>query len=561
MKQERKNRIAFITFIAIAALATVAYLTYIIVEFALNQKIDNMLLLICTAALILCLGIMVFCISITYSYRKEILHRREDNKRVFGISTYFNTKSSFTSAIYKKAQKVAYSQAIITKASETTLAQKIGEAKDEDVDVEALRDAIQTEVDEGNGRRLPHGAIIALSLFADLDTYQYYQTEQIKGFYATCVSYFETLLNTKENKHRTYAGFESNVFYLYFAYRNVQVLNKFLAKVEADIYQLFEQSKISVNMHPAFGIYKIDGKEKDVYKMVENSYVSLKAAINSYQVFVNYDEKLTDSSSHSDELEQEIRRGLEKNEFKVFYQGKFDLSTQKFVGAEALIRWQHPEKGLFNPSSFIGESEKSGLIHLLDFYVFDQVCKDLGDWKKRGRRMLPVSVNFSSYDFYRPDFVESILSTIEKNGVAPNFIEIEITESSAAANYYYVMSVLKRLKDNNIQILMDDFGTGFSSLGNLKKYPISALKIDKSFIDEMLEDAKSKQIVATIIDLCRSLGLQSIAEGVQTEAQVKTLKDLHCNQIQGYYYSKPISKKDFEIFLSTNQFEKKGILL
>lgn len=559
MNNSKSTKAVFITFLSLEGAITLAMIGYIIYGFIFSFY--PLVILLSVIIYILLSIIFGSYVAIAFQALNTIKRREENNLRQFGVKTDFYDKSAFISSVNKKATKVAISQFILAKAGETALAQKISETSDEDVDVEALRDAIQVEIEEGNGKRLPHGAVIGLSIFSDSNKYQYYQSEQIKKFYGQVIAYFNELTSLKDNKNRIYAGFENNVFFIYFAYRSEQVLNKFLAKVESNLYKLFETSKVSVNMHPSFGIYKIDGKQKDIYKMVDNCLETLKSAISSFQVFAVYDEKLTDENTHSDELEQEIRRGLEKGEFKVYYQGKFDLVTDKFVGAEALIRWQHPTKGLFNPSAFIGESEKSGLIHMLDFYVFDQVCKDLGDWKKRGRRMLPISVNFSSYDFYRPDFVESVLTIIDKNGIAPNYIEIEVTESSAATNFYYVMSVLNRLKENNINILMDDFGTGFSSLGNLKKYPISALKIDKSFIDEMQEDVKSKQIVATIIGLCHSLGIQSVAEGVQTEAQVTTLRNLKCSEIQGYYYCKPISKKDFEVFLSTNKFEKKGMLL
>ena len=312
-------------------------------------------------------------------------------------------------------------------------------------------------------------------------------------------------------------------------------------------------------MHPKFGVYLLKNEDrKNLGYAYSLANLSLKVAINNVESVVFYSESFSKESSQNEQLQKEIEEGIKNHEFEVYYQGKFDLNTNSFVGAEALVRWNHPSKGLFSPSQFIDECEKSGLIHLLDFYVFDQVCKDLGDWKKRGRRMIPISTNFSSYDFYRPDFVDSVLKTLEENSVNPLYIEIEITESSTANNYFYVMSVLKRLQNADMKILMDDFGTGFSSLGNLKKYPINAIKIDKSFIDDIEMDIKSREIVQTIIQLARSLGLQSIAEGVQNEKQVKILRQLKCDQIQGFYYSKPLCKKDFEVFLSTNEFEKKG---
>jgi EAL domain-containing protein (putative c-di-GMP-specific phosphodiesterase class I) len=557
----KKTKIGYLASCIGLGVFTLALIVFLVIAYFV--ELNRLVVIICGLSYALLAMGFAFLISYFSKDMKVIKDREDENFREFGLKSDFNDRLSFAKAIQVRAEKQAAAKAALAKVEENSLAQTIkARAEDKDIDIEAIRKEIQTKTaEQTRGKKVVNGAIISLSVFSDSEKYQYYQLEQIKKFYGIVIKYFVELASLPENKNRIVAGYDSNTFFLYYAYDEENSLKAFIAKIESDLYTLFGSSSVAVNMHPAFGIYEIDGKIKDIYQMLEKSRISLRIASNSYQVFVFYDESLTDETGHNDQLEKEIKRGIDNNEFKIYYQPKFDLSSDRFVGTEALIRWQHPEKGLFNPSAFIGECEKSGLIHILDFYVFDQVCKDLGDWKKRGRRMLPASVNFSAYDFYRPDFVESIQNTLDKNGVAPNFIEVEITESSTAANYFYVMSVLKRLKEMNIKILMDDFGTGFSSLGNLKKYPISALKIDKSFIDEMQGDVKSKEIVATIINLAHSLGIQSIAEGVQTEAQVDILRELKCNQIQGYYYSKPMTKKDLEIFLSTNQFEKKGLLL
>lgn len=175
--------------------------------------------------------------------------------------------------------------------------------------------------------------------------------------------------------------------------------------------------------------------------------------------------------------------------------------------------------------------------------------------------MIPISVNFSASDLYRPDFVRSIIHEIDINNISTNYLEVELTETSTANNFIYVMDILQKLNDNHIRILMDDFGTGFSSLGNLAKYPVSALKIDKSFVDNMTTDIKNREIVRTIINLAKALGMESIAEGVDNEEQDRLLREMKCNVIQGYYYCKPMSKQDFEMYLMTNKLEKKGDLL
>lgn len=508
----KKNKRSFLTLIILFIVFTVAIISYYL--YIYQNGSPNLVRLILGVAYALVVSILL-PITVSnyrnYYYRKK---RHEEVKRLYKIDSTFNNEAFFVDKIKKEVR-----------------------------------------------RSTKPGVIISFMIFSDSEKYQYYQVEKIRSFYGIVIQYFETiLLNPKYRKDLT-CGFEQNTFYLYYKYEEKEEVNHFISKIDNDMYTLFAKINVPINMHPSFGVYQIVDKKIDIRDMLEHSKLALRTSVNSFQVAVFFSEDLLDAQINNDALEQEIRRGIEKREFEVYYQGKFDLATNKFVGAEALIRWNHPTRGLFNPGAFIGECEKSGLIHVLDFYVFDQVCKDLGDWKNRGRRMIPVSTNFSSSDFYRPDFVESVLTTIEANKIAPNFLEIELTESSTANNYFYVMSVLKRLKESHVRILMDDFGTGFSSFGNLKKYPINAIKIDKSFIDDITVDVKSREIVDTIVHLSRSLGLTSVAEGVQTEKQVEILRELKCNQIQGFYYCKPMPKKDFEIFLSTNTFEEKEDIL
>lgn len=497
----------------LSVIGAVAVTILLVVFIVLNYLQETMTL---TTFLILLLSVLVYtCLVIVlvryYNFTRSLYERAKFNKIKFDKDTLFNNRSSFSFQIsyVVKHKKKNY-------------------------------------------------AIIAFSLFSLTEKYQYYQLKSINKFYSMVVDYLEIFMRQKDYHAKLIAGFDNDRFLMCYEYADLDELNSFIAKVEKDMYTLYAGAEVNINMHPIFGVYKVIPEVTIVQTMIENAYLALGVASHNLLSLVFYDQSFSRDKSSNQELQKEIENGLKNHEFKVYYQGKFDLNTNKFVGAEALVRWEHPEKGLFNPGIFIGECEKSGLIHMLDFYVFDQVCKDLGDWKKRGRRMIPISTNFSPYDFYRPDFIDSVMKEIEDNNINPLYIELEITESSTANNFFYVMSVLKRLQNMDIRILMDDFGTGYSSFSNIKKYPINALKIDKSFIDDIEDDIKSREIVETIIRLSKSLGLLSIAEGAQTEKQVKILKKLNCDQIQGYYYCKPMTKKEFEVFLSTNEFEKKG---
>ena len=400
-------------------------------------------------------------------------------------------------------------------------------------------------------------ACIAIQLFSLTDKYQYVQLKKINYFYSLVIEYLEIVKKGPVYNRRLECAFDINEFIVFFMYDNDSELDDLLAKLERDIYAIYQEAQINLHMRPIFGIYKFLLPEKSVQVPIERAEMALNHAATSYQTTVYYEKEFDKDMNIGDELQDEIQRGLQNHEFKVFYQPKYDLKTNKFCGAEALVRWDHPSKGLLKPRAFIDECEKSGLVESLDFYVFNEVCHDLGDWKRRGRRMIPISTNFSSYCFYRPDFLKTILESINSNDIKSEYVQIEITESSTATNQLFVMQVLKRLQNNGVHILMDDFGTGYSSLGNLNKYPINALKIDKSFIDGIATDDKSKEIVHTMVRLSKTLGLTSVAEGVQDEEQVKILRRIKCDQIQGFYYSEPLSKKAFEAFLQENKFEKK----
>ena len=171
--------------------------------------------------------------------------------------------------------------------------------------------------------------------------------------------------------------------------------------------------------------------------------------------------------------------------------------------------------------------------------------------------MLPVSVNFSLYEFYSPNFLDTIVNTLDEFDIPSDLIEIEITEATSQANSFLSISILKKLKERGIRVLMDDFGVGFSNLSNLKKMPFDAIKIDKSFIDDIVEDTKAREIVRFLINLCKVNNMEVVAEGVDKKDQLELLKKFRCDTIQGFYFSEALAKKDYEMFLKNNTFEKK----
>lgn len=244
-------------------------------------------------------------------------------------------------------------------------------------------------------------------------------------------------------------------------------------------------------------------------------------------------------------LENDIRKGLEKNEFFVYYQPKVNIQTGKISGAEALIRWIHPKKGFISPGEFIPLAEETELIIAIGEFVLREAAKQCVTWQKEIGVSIPISVNLSIRQFFQQALISNISNILKETGVDPSLIELEITESMSM-DIERSLDILLDLKKLGVLISVDDFGTGYSSLNYLRRLPIDCVKIDKSFINDMTLDENDGAIVTSIINMSHNLKLKVIAEGVETEEQFNYLRTHHCDEIQGYYISKPIPATEFE---------------
>ncbi|MDQ2085590.1 EAL domain-containing protein [Herbivorax sp. ANBcel31] len=254
-------------------------------------------------------------------------------------------------------------------------------------------------------------------------------------------------------------------------------------------------------------------------------------------------------------LEQSLCKALEKNEIIINYQPKVDIKLGIISGVEALIRWNHPQYGLISPAEFIPLAEEIGVINQIGEWVLIEGCKQNKIWQNNGYPKIRISVNLSLRQIIGSDFVETVKNALDISGLEAEYLELEITEGFFMKNSEYVIELLRELKEMGICISIDDFGTGYSSLGRLKDLPINILKIDRSFITNICCEDSNKSIVAAIIELAHSLGLSVIAEGVETIEDLKALKELHCDKIQGYFISKPVSADEFEKVIENFTFE------
>ena len=386
-------------------------------------------------------------------------------------------------------------------------------------------------------------------------TYTLNKTADFNGYISDwIVAKFGEKINKKDFNAVYYCYYRGG--FLFYMVCDEQKLNAFINELEDESYRLIIDKDFRLNIQPSFGIFEhLPGKEDTVFEMTRKAITAREVAEKNYENALFFTEEMIQDTS-SDEAD-EIAAGLEKGEFIVYYQPKFNLVNKVFTSSEALIRWNSPTRGLLSPMRFIDTAENGGLIHKIDMYVFEQVCKDLDETRRKGRRLIPVSINFSLYEFYSPNFVDDITSIVKKYNINPSLLEIEIVEGTTAVNLFLSISILKKMKEFGLRILMDDFGVGFSNFNNLKNLPIDVIKIDKSFIDNITEDIKSREIAKFMIEFSKEIGLEVVAEGVDNQKQVDILKKFKCDTIQGFYYSKPLPRNEFEKFIATNQFEKK----
>ncbi len=241
---------------------------------------------------------------------------------------------------------------------------------------------------------------------------------------------------------------------------------------------------------------------------------------------------------------------MQEDELVLFYQPKIDLKTKKADKAEALIRWQHPEHGLLSPDEFINLAERTGLIKEVTRWVLNESIRQILRWQEKGL-FVSVSVNLSSSCLLSPELPEVITGILSSHNLGASVLTIEITETSIIQDPDMAHQILSRLKELGADISIDDFGTGYSSLAHLKKLPVSELKIDKSFVMDMMENDDDAIIVKSIIDLAHNLGLSVVAEGVETKEIARRLQKMNCDQLQGYYFNKPLPADQFEAWVTS----------
>ena len=324
---------------------------------------------------------------------------------------------------------------------------------------------------------------------------------------------------------------------------DIEMVTSIAERILNSLSQHFNVSRYQVFVNVSIGInWGNINYEKPEYLLRDADTAMYRAKALGRGRFHIFDPKMHREAIQILELENDLRRAVKKQELIVYYQPIVSLKTGLIIGFEALVRWQHPGKGLILPTEFIPVAEETGLIHAIDTWVLKTACNQLRIWQNHPAvpKPLHISVNLSAKLFLQPNFLAQIDQIISETKVNPAFLELEITESVIMENSVDVKTTLQELKERNIKLTMDDFGTGYSSLSYLHNFPLSTLKIDKSFLNLMLNNHENMGLVPAMIGIAHSMGMKAIAEGVETSEQLLQIRDLNCNFAQGNLFSEPM---------------------
>lgn len=331
----------------------------------------------------------------------------------------------------------------------------------------------------------------------------------------------------------------NDIFVSIFSYNDdiKKLLNKIFDEVSN-----FNVDNLSIDLNLSIGVYKINKDDKDINSVIDKSYMARAKIKGSYnEGYYIFDDILENQLIEEQKIESGMKKALENQEIKVYYQPKVNTETEKVIGAEALVRW-HKDGQIIPPNKLIPLFEKNKFILKLDLYVFEQVCKDIADWKNKYNFIPTISINVSKEHFTDENFIDEYVEISNKYNIDRTHIDLEITESATIDEKIDILNILNKIKEKGFIISIDDFGTGYSSLSMIQSMPFDVLKIDKVFISNA-DLGSNKNIMNYIMLIAKRLGVNTIVEGVETKEQVEYIKKLKCDAIQGYYYSKPLQKK------------------
>ncbi len=324
------------------------------------------------------------------------------------------------------------------------------------------------------------------------------------------------------------------------------IAQKLLAAISQTI--VIDGHELNLTVSIGICIYPTDAQ--DAKTLLSNADIAMyRAKAQGRNSFCFYSAELNSHTLEKLELEAGLRHGLERNEFRVHYQPKINIATGAMTGVEALIRWQHPARGLLMPDTFIQIAEETGLIQPIGLWTLREACTRAKAWEDSGLPRLPVAVNLSAGQFQQEQLVSQLAEILKSTGLAPNTLELEITESMVMQDPEQAVKLMESLREMGVRLTIDDFGTGYSSLGYLKRFPIDSLKVDRSFVRDLPHNADDIAITRAVIAMAHSLEVKVIAEGVENQEQLDLLRAEGCDEYQGYLCSRPLNEADLVSFI------------
>ena len=353
------------------------------------------------------------------------------------------------------------------------------------------------------------------------------------------LSYLSTSLALLCNEEQPFCRLTSDVFMLVTTYENDKALLDFIHKIES----LLTGFK-DMDYRLIFGVAIAEDRTLHTRRHGDNATIARRSikgnALNNIGFFNG---RMKSELHRKQTIEDDMKNALLDNQFVMYLQPKYSISKGKIIGAEALARWIHPQKGMISPAEFVPIFEQNGFILKLDQIIWDSACKKLREWIDSGITPVPISVNISREYIHTFDVVGELNHLVKKYDIPVHYLELEITESTDAEG---VSDVVSRLKEAGFTMLMDDFGSGYSSLNMLKTTQFDVLKIDREFLSEFMESSRGRKIISHTISMSQDIGLDIIAEGVETKEQAKFLSECGCDAAQGFYYSKPVTQEEFD---------------
>lgn len=379
----------------------------------------------------------------------------------------------------------------------------------------------------------------------DVDKFKILNEEHGVQFGDDLLAFFNDTLSIVCADYQPHCRLTADIFMIVTPFDEREELLNFVHKVESMLCGFN-----GVDYRLSFGIAIADDRTVHTRYHGDNASIARRTVKgNALRNIAFFDSKMKSELEKTKEIEDDMQSALLNGEFIMLLQPKYSISTEQIIGAEALARWRHPKKGMISPADFIPVFEKNGFILKLDLYIWEQACRKIRQWLDSGIKPVPISVNISREYIHSIDLVKTLGELVKRYSIPHSLLELEITESADAVG---VEKVVRDLKDAGFTMLMDDFGSGYSSLNMLKTTPFDVLKIDKGFLGEFMESDRGRKIIEHTISMSQDIGLGIVAEGVETQEQAQFLSGCGCDSAQGFYYSKPVSAEEFDRKLAEN---------